>query len=181
MEYTNEHKGAWVMVKIHIIGPVGSGKSTLAKQLAKNLDIPYFEIDNIVWERSPYGDTRRSDEEIGQRIANILKLDNWVIEGAHAHSWVKPIINNANKIVYYEPSKNVRLYRIHKRFVKQLLRIEKANYEPSFKMLKNMYEWTNKHETSWKFNNEKFLEPHKEKLIHIKNRKELLDFLQIVK
>ena len=167
------------MVKIHIIGPVGSGKSTLAKQLAKNLNIPYFEIDNIVWQRSPNGDTRRSDEEILQRITTIVKLEDWVIEGAHTHSWIQPITNNADQIVYYEPSKKVRLYRIHKRFVKQLLRIEKANYEPSFKMLKNMYEWTNKHETTWKFNNEKLLEPYKEKLIHIKNRKELLDFLGI--
>ena len=169
------------MVKIHIIGPVGSGKSTLAKQLAKNLNIPYFEIDNIVWQRSPNGDTRRSDEEILQRITTIVKLEDWVIEGAHTHSWIQPITNHADQIVYYEPSKKVRLYRIHKRFVKQLLRIEKANYKPSFQMLKNMYEWTNKHETTWKFNNEKLLEPHKEKLIHIKNRKELLDFLGIEK
>ena len=167
------------MVKIHIIGPVGSGKSTLAKQLAKNLDIPYFEIDNIVRERSPNGDIRRSDEEISQRIATILKLDNWVIEGVHTHSWVEPITNNADQIVYYEPSKKVRLYRIHKRFLKQLLRMEKANYKPSFKMLKNMYEWTNKHETTWKFNNEKLLEPHKGKLIHIKKRRDLIDFLQL--
>ena len=169
------------MVKLHVIGPVGSGKSTLAKRLAKNLHIPYFEIDNIVWQRSLNGDIRRSDEEILQRIMTIVELEDWVIEGAHTHSWIQPIINHAETIVYYEPSKKVRLYRIHKRFIKQLLRVEKANYKPSFQMLKKMYEWTNKHETTWKFNNEKLLEPYKGKLIHIRNRKELLDFLEIEK
>lgn len=167
------------MVKIHIIGPVGSGKSTLAKQLADNLQIPYFEIDNIVWRRSPIGDTRRTDEEIKEQIATILELNEWVIEGTHAHNWVQPITDCANQIIYYEPSKNVRLYRIHKRFLKQLLRIEKANYKPTFQMLKNMYEWTNKHETHWKFNNEKLLEPYREKMIHIKNRRDLINFLTI--
>ncbi|WP_054705170.1 AAA family ATPase [Bacillus sp. JCM 19041] len=41
--------------KIHIIGPVGSGKTTLARKLANLLEIPAYELDNIVWERRQRG------------------------------------------------------------------------------------------------------------------------------
>ena len=50
--------------KIQIIGSVGSGKTTLAKKISEKLAIPYYEIDNIIFERHPTGDIRRSDEEI---------------------------------------------------------------------------------------------------------------------
>ncbi|GGG18394.1 hypothetical protein GCM10007425_11070 [Lysinibacillus alkalisoli] len=46
--------------KIHIMGAIGSGKTTLAKRLHEQLNIPYFELDNIVWERLDSDDIRRN-------------------------------------------------------------------------------------------------------------------------
>lgn len=39
-------------MKIRIIGSCGSGKSTMARELSQMYAIPYFEIDNIIWDRS---------------------------------------------------------------------------------------------------------------------------------
>lgn len=50
-------------MKIDIIGSVASGKTTLAKHLSEKFKIPYYQKDNIVWERTPAGDRKRSTEE----------------------------------------------------------------------------------------------------------------------
>lgn len=51
-----------VRMKIRIIGSCGSGKSTLARELSKRYDIPYYEIDNMIWDRS--SDNRKYPEEV---------------------------------------------------------------------------------------------------------------------
>ncbi|MGM0845159.1 MAG: shikimate kinase [Bacillota bacterium] len=38
-------------MKIHIIGSVGSGKSTLGRKMSSEMDIPLYELDNVVWQR----------------------------------------------------------------------------------------------------------------------------------
>lgn len=163
------------MVKIHIIGPVGSGKSSLAKILAEKFLVPHFEIDNIVWERNPTGDARRSDERIVSIIATRVEENGWISEGVHTHNWVVPFLTEADKIIYYEPSKYVRLYRINKRFVKQRLGAEQSNYRPTLKMLKNMYKWNNQHEIKWKSEIEELLGPFHHKVIHLQTRKDFLE------
>ncbi|SFG86647.1 hypothetical protein SAMN02982927_03028 [Sporolactobacillus nakayamae] len=49
--------------RIPIIGSVGSGKTTLARMLSKIYTIPYYVLDNVVWNQTSSGDLRRSDEE----------------------------------------------------------------------------------------------------------------------
>ena len=50
-------------MKIHIIGGSGSGKSYLAKKLAKELYIPYYDLDNIFWDNSKDSYGNKNDEE----------------------------------------------------------------------------------------------------------------------
>ncbi|TNJ68383.1 hypothetical protein FE784_00125 [Paenibacillus hemerocallicola] len=42
-------------MKIRIIGSCGSGKSTLAKELSVRCGIPYYELDNVIWDRNAEG------------------------------------------------------------------------------------------------------------------------------
>ncbi|GGC80872.1 deoxynucleoside kinase [Enterococcus wangshanyuanii] len=51
------------MKKIVIAGPVGSGKTTFAKQLAMEKQIQIYELDNLIWQRTPQGDKRYSKEK----------------------------------------------------------------------------------------------------------------------
>ncbi len=62
--------------RIHIIGSVGSGKTTLAKDLSSKLNIPYYELDNVVWKRHSTGDIRRTDEEGDEYLNSILQSEN---------------------------------------------------------------------------------------------------------
>jgi len=50
------------MPKIYVVGAVGSGKTTFSKKLSNELDIPYFELDNICWNSDGTG--KRTAREI---------------------------------------------------------------------------------------------------------------------
>ncbi|MDN3954657.1 DNA topology modulation protein FlaR [Sporolactobacillus laevolacticus] len=128
--------------KIHIIGSVGSGKTTLARNLSSEWGIPAFELDNLVWERHPDGDRRRNPEERDANLARIIEKEAWIIEGAHYHAWVDPVMRQADLIIFLDTPSFVRRYRIVTRFIRQMIGYEKANYKPSFEMLLDMFRWT---------------------------------------
>lgn len=127
--------------KIHIIGSVGSGKTTLARMLTSQLNIPYYELDNVVWKRSEKGDIRNKPEERDRQLNDIVSSDAWIVEGAH-HTWVSQSFQHADMIIFLDVALSKRIYRITKRYILQLLRFEKANYRPSFNMYLKMFKWT---------------------------------------
>ncbi|WP_042476060.1 ATP-binding cassette domain-containing protein [Bacillus ndiopicus] len=163
--------------KIHIIGSVGSGKSTLAKLLANKHKIGYSELDNIVWKRHPNGDIRRSDEAISQIIQQVLQQSEWITEGAHYQHWVTPLFEQADYIIFLQPSYFTRLWRINKRFLKQVLKLEKSNYKPTLSMLRNMYKWNKHYETAGQWKIEERLQPFHDKVVTIKSQKEIERFM----
>ncbi|MFI3683713.1 shikimate kinase [Vagococcus fluvialis] len=61
--------------KIYLVGSVGSGKTTLGKVLATKLSLNFYEMDNIIFERLPSGDRKRSDEEVNNLVGHILEED----------------------------------------------------------------------------------------------------------
>ncbi|WP_419866459.1 hypothetical protein [Sediminibacillus terrae] len=86
--------------KIHIIGSVGSGKTTLAKELSLKLDIPYYELDNVVWIREKSGDIRRTEEEREAYLNRIIQSESWIIEGVHNENWVSNCFKSADIIIF---------------------------------------------------------------------------------
>ena len=59
-------------LKLDIIGSVASGKTTLEKRIAHELNIPHYEKDNIVWERTVDGDKKRTPEERDKYFAQYV-------------------------------------------------------------------------------------------------------------
>ena len=130
-----------ILNKIHIIGSVGSGKTTLARNLSSKLSIPNYELDNVVWKRHEFGDSRRTDEERDEFLNKIICSDRWIIEGAHYHNWVFKSFQNADLIIFLDTPYAKKIFRIIKRFLFQKVGIEKANYTPTVKMFLKMFEW----------------------------------------
>lgn len=62
--------------KIHIISSVGSGKTTLAKKLSLMLNIPFYELDNVVWIRHKSGDIRRTEKEREEYLNTIIQSES---------------------------------------------------------------------------------------------------------
>lgn len=155
--------------RIHIIGSVGSGKTTLAKEISSRLDIPYYELDNVVWIRHKSGDIKRTEKEREEYLNSILQTDSWIIEGVHNEEWVSNCFNSADLIIFLDTKYSIRTYRIIKRFLKQKLQLEKANYKPTLEIFFKMFKWNRYFEEVSKvdfFNNYGI---HKDKIEVIKN------------
>ena len=127
-------------MKILIIGAVGSGKTTLAKKLSKQYNIKYYEIDSIVHDDSENG-KKRTQKEQDDIIKNINENNDWIIEGVLRKN-LYYLLELSQKIIYVNISKKMRNRRIFIRFLKQVLKIEKSNYKPTFEILKLMYKWS---------------------------------------
>ena len=69
-------------MKLDIIGSVASGKTTLAKSLSETYHVPFYQKDNIVWERTLKGDIKREDKARDQLFQGIINSEDWIVEGS---------------------------------------------------------------------------------------------------
>ena len=67
-----------VMKKVIVIGCPGSGKSTFSAELAKICGLPLHHLDMLYWNADK---TTVSKEEFLFRLENVLKGDEWIIDG----------------------------------------------------------------------------------------------------
>jgi adenylate kinase family enzyme len=162
--------------KIHIIGSVGSGKTTLAKKLSRQLNIPFYELDNVVRERSPAGDRRRSEAEAKDILGEIQQRNTWIVEGVHNEDWVSGSFERADVIIFLDPSNVVRKWRITKRFARQKFGLEQSHYTPTWEIFFKMFKWNKHFEAVGKPNFFTKYASYKEKVLVVKDSKEVREY-----
>jgi len=167
--------GKTIPKRIHIIGSIGSGKTTLAKTLSNQLNIPYYELDNVVWKRFDSGDNKRTEQERNEYLSSIVTTENWIIEGVH-HKWVTPCFKSADLILFLDTNFSTRRFRIIKRFLMQKIGIEKANYKPTLEVLKILYNYNTVFEHKSKPEIFDMLIPYNNKLVILKNNDEVKNY-----
>lgn len=134
------------VTKLYIVGSVGSGKTTLGKSLAEKLDLSFYEMDNLIFERLGKGDRKRSDEEINKLVNGVIKENHWLIEGTCLREIVQPIFDESERIIFLDVPYTTRVSRFSLRYIKQKLAIEEANYHPTFAIYKQMFKWNHQFE-----------------------------------
>lgn len=67
-------------------------------------------------------------------------MSDWVIEGVHI-DWTDPGLQAADQIIFLDIPVRRRTLRIITRYIRQLLIVEKANYQPTFTILLRMFKW----------------------------------------
>ena len=159
-------------MKIRIIGCSGSGKTYFAKKLSKKYNIPYFDLDDIQWDntRDSYG-VKMPVEKRNKMLSNILQQPCWIIEGVY-YAWVQQSFEEADMIYVLDMPKWLYKSRIIKRFIRRKFGIEKGKQE-SFKSLYNLLKWTDTFQNTNMRDIVKILEPYNNKVVYVKNKKEI--------
>lgn len=165
------------MKKIFIIGVAGSGKSTLARQLSFLLDIPSFEMDDILWIKKYT--KKRTDKVCLSRFKKLLfKNKNWIIEGSFDCG--KLTARKSDLIIWLNYGIGISTYRVIRRWL-----IPKREARGSIKELFKKIKCIRKckkiktNETSSVFEQHaKIISVNEYKSIEIQNKKELKDFLK---
>lgn len=155
-------------MKIHIVGSSGTGKSYISNKISCLLNIPHYDLDNIYWdnESDTYG-TKNSIEIRTEKFKNIMKNDNWVIEGVF-YSWLNDSFVLADYIFILNVNPILFNYRIIRRFIRRKLGIEKSKKE-TLKSLKDLIVWTNNYQKNNIPKIVEFLELYKQKVFFVNN------------
>ena len=125
------HKKQSIYMKfINIIGTTGSGKSTLAKQLSKQLNLVYIELDDLLW----LDDWQESSNEalfLKLKIATENADTEWVLDGLYTRT-IPMIMQQADMVIWLDYPFGVNLYRLTRRTLKGLV-----NQKPLWKHSNN--------------------------------------------
>ena len=166
-------------MKIYIVGSISSGKSTLAKKMSKSLRTPYRSLDEIVYtsdKSKPWGNRKRPVEERDNLFYSVIQQPSWIIEDTGRPCFEVGLMMT-DTIILLEISSKLRNYRIVKRWIKQRLGIEKSIYNPRYEMLKCMLQWSKDYDEG-KENLKDRIFPYKEKVITLKNNKDINVFIK---
>jgi len=84
------------MMRIVVIGNSGGGKSTLARGLARELGLPYREVDALLWEP---GWILTPADIYAAEHDRLLAEENWVIDGLGRLDSVPARLARATRII----------------------------------------------------------------------------------
>lgn len=164
-------------MKIAIIGYSGSGKSTLAKHLATKHETDVLYLDTVHWLP---GWNERSREEKEKIVEDFLTTHgSWVIDGNYSKLFYDRRMEEADQIIFMAFNRFACLYRAHKRHKAYKGRSRESITEGcDEKMDLEFIKWI-LHGGRDKRNRERYkntIEKHKNKVVIIKNQKQLEKF-----
>ena len=81
--------------KIVIVGCPGSGKSMLARRLHERTGLPVVHLDNVFWKPDK---THISKEEFDNKLAELLKADEWILDGNYSRT-LKVRLERADTVI----------------------------------------------------------------------------------
>ncbi len=106
------------MTRIFIIGGTGSGKTTLGRRLARQLNIPFYEMDLVGWENG--AGAERPMEVRLRDVHEIAMQQDWVVEGWF-RPWTDELQQEANQIVWLDLPWSIVRWRIITRHMRASL------------------------------------------------------------
>lgn len=99
--------------KIAVMGTTGAGKSTFAAEIARRLDLPCIELDELHWGPNwTAAEPPEFQERLRQQMA--LAPEGWVIDGNYHSKLGDTVTGSADTLVWLDlpfPVKAFRLWR----------------------------------------------------------------------
>lgn len=83
--------------RILIIGDAGRGKSTLANKLSEQYHLPWYSLDDVLWQVK--FTVRRDRAESIDLTLELFSRPNWIIEGSTTYLF-EPGLDHADLIIH---------------------------------------------------------------------------------
>ena len=154
-------------MKVLIIGNIASGKTTLAKRLSDYYNIKYYELDKIVHDDS--NNTKREKNEIRKMITEILRQEDYIIEGMLRDNY-DLIVPKASSIIFLDYDKKILKKRLKKRYLLQRIGLIKTSYKIDKELYNKLLGYIDNYDKSFL---KDIMEKYPNKLIIIKSNSEL--------
>ena len=106
------------MKKVAVFGKPGGGKSTLSRKLSMAKGIQLCPLDLIEYK---INGERVSPEEYSKNHSNLIKSDNWIIEGFGTIESFWQRVDAADTLIYIDLPYYVHYWWVTKRLLKSLL------------------------------------------------------------
>jgi adenylate kinase family enzyme len=95
----------------------GNGKTTLGRELARQLDVQFVELDSLVhgpnWAETP-------DDVLRARVEPIVASDGWVIDGTYQRKLGDLVLAAADLVVWLDLPARIWLSRLARRTWRRL-------------------------------------------------------------
>lgn len=104
------------MRRVVIVGTSGAGKTTLGKQLAKELDAPFIELDALHWLEG-----WTPNPAFAEDVAGLLTGPVWVVDGNYNRQVQPAILSRADTLIWLDYSLGTKLWRLLRRSLRRTL------------------------------------------------------------
>ena len=169
-------------MRISIIGYSSSGKSTLAQNLGNILNIPVLHLDKVnflpEWKE-------RNKEESKKIVEDFIKNnDKFIIDGNYIKFVYDLRMKLSDKIIFLDFDRITCLFQAFQRYNKYKGKVRDSMTEGCYEKLDwDFIKWIlfdgRNEERINRYN--KIIEEYKDKIIILKNRKEVDDFVEKIK
>jgi adenylate kinase family enzyme len=105
--------------RVNVKGSSGAGKSTFSAELARRLDVPYVELDEL--HHGPNW-SEPTDEEFQARVREAMAgaPDGWVIDGNYERKLGDLVLGAADTIVWLDLPLWFKLRRLWRRTIRRI-------------------------------------------------------------
>lgn len=95
----------------------GNGKTTFGREVARRLDVPFIELDALVWGR---GWVEAPADELRAKVEPIIASDGWVIDGTYQGKLGDLVLRSADLVVWLDLPIHVWLPRLVRRTLRRI-------------------------------------------------------------
>ena len=169
-------------MRISIIGYSASGKSTLAKTLGEILNIPVLHLDKVNFLSNWI---ERDKSESKKIVEDFIKNNSeFIIDGVYSKFAFELRMKLSDKIIFLDFDRFTCLFQAFQRYNEYKGKVrdsisEGCNEKLDWNFIKSILLDSRTEEIINRFN--KLIEEYKEKIIHLKNIKEINEFIEKVK
>ena len=154
-------------MKAHVLGISGSGKTSLSRWISARSGVPAYELDWIVYN----GAGERPEAEIVRHLEDVRRLDGWVTEGAYTEPWLKPLLDDADVIIWLDVPWQTCVLRMLKRHIRAEL--ARNNRHRGWRKLARFLDYTRRTAPRQRADAAKLLAPYAANVVRCRSSRDL--------